>query len=141
MNKNEDKIKDVEPITLGMDTFSEDFFYSEEMNTTTVKFISLKAVYEKRAEKLKLKNDRYKDNTDMRKALVVAFTTIIAFWLLAVILILVGNRVNKYDLSENTLIAFLTTSSANVLGMMYVIFKNLFPEKNKDKKKENTTDK
>ena len=141
MNKNEDKIKDVEPITLGMDTFSEYFFYSEEMNPTTVKFISLKAVYENRAEKLKLKNDRYKDNTDMRKALVVAFTTIIAFWLLAVLLILVGNRVNKYDLSENTLIAFLTTSSANVLGMMYVILKNLFPEKNKDKKKENTAEK
>ena len=141
MNKNEDKIKDVEPITLGMDTFSEDFFYSEEMNPTTVKFISLKAVYEKRAEKLKLKNDRYKDNTDMRKALVVAFTTIIAFWLLAVLLILVGNRVNKYDLSENILITFLTTSSANVLGMMYVILKNLFPEKNKDKKKENTAEK
>jgi len=134
LSKNEDKIKDVEPITLGMETFSEDFFYSEEMNPTTVKFISLKTVYEKRAEKLKLKNDRYKDNTDMRKALVVAFTTIIAFWLLAVLLILVGDRVNKYVLSEYTLIAFLTTSSANVLGMMYVILKNLFPEKNKKDK-------
>ena len=95
-------------------------------------------VLEKRLNKLELKNSRYKDNSDMRKALVITFTTIITFWLLSVLLILVGNRVNRYDLSENTLIAFLTTSSANVLGMMYVILKNLFPNgKDKNNPKNN----
>lgn len=82
-------------------------------------------------KKLKLKNRRYKDNTEIRKSLVVVFTVIIVFWLLSVLLILVGNNCNHYNLSENTLIAFLTTSSANVIGMMYVILKNLFPVKAK----------
>lgn len=78
--------------------------------------------------KLALKNSRYKDNTEIRKSLVVAFTTIIVFWLVAVLLILVGNNSNNYQLSENTLIALLVTSSANVIGMMVVILKNLFPQ-------------
>lgn len=78
--------------------------------------------------KLTLKNSRYKDNTEIRKSLVVAFTTIIVFWLVAVLLILVGNNSNNYQLSENTLIALLVTSSANVIGMMVVILKNLFPQ-------------
>lgn len=127
MNKNEDKIKDVESTELSVEILNEKEFYSEDIPPKIAFQNTLLTVIEKRLNKLELKNARYKDNSDMRKALVVAFTTIIAFWLLAVILILVGNRVRKYDLSENTLIAFLTTSSANVLGMMYVILKNLFP--------------
>lgn len=137
MNKNEDKIKDVESTELSVEILNEKEFYSEDIPPKIAFQNTLLTVIEKRLNKLELKNARYKDNSDMRKALVVAFTTIIAFWLLAVILILVGNRVRKYDLSENTLIAFLTTSSANVLGMMYVILKNLFPEK-KDKNKQKT---
>lgn len=137
MNKNEDKIKDVESTELSVEILNEKEFYSEDIPPKIAFQNTLLTVIEKRLNKLELKNARYKDNSDMRKALVVAFTTIIAFWLLAVILILVGNRVCKYDLSENTLIAFLTTSSANVLGMMYVILKNLFPEK-KDKNKQKT---
>lgn len=85
--------------------------------------------------KLELKNHRYKDNTEIRRALVVAFTTVIVFWLLSVLLILVGNNCNHYNLSENTLIALMVTSTANVIGMMIVILKNIFPEKNKGKNK------
>lgn len=85
--------------------------------------------------KLELKNGRYKDNTEIRKALVTAFTTIIVFWLTAVLLILVGNNCNHYNLTENTLIALMVTSSANVIGMMLVILKNLFPESNQTAKK------
>ena len=123
MNKNEDKIKDVESTEVSVEILNEKEFYSED--------VPPKVAFE---NTLELKNVRYRDNSDMRKALVIAFTTIIAFWLLSVLLILVGNKLNRYDLSENTLIAFLTTSSANVLGMMYVILKNLFPEK-KDRNK------
>lgn len=134
MNKNEDKIKDVESTEVSVEILNEKEFYSEDIPPKVAFENTLFTVIEKRLNKLELKNVRYKDNSDMRKALVIAFTTIIAFWLLSVLLILVGNKVNRYDLSENTLIAFLTTSSANVLGMMYVILKNLFPEKNKKDK-------
>ena len=139
MNKNEDKIKDVEPTTLGMDIFSEEVFYSEEINPTTAQFISLKAVYEKRAEKLKLKNDRYKDNTELRRGLAILFTITINGWLIIVFLILLNNRSLK--LSDSVLITLLGTTTIQVLGMMYVILKNLFPEKNKDKKKETISEK
>lgn len=134
MNKNEDKIKDVESTEVSVEILNEKEFYSEDVPPKVAFENTLFTVIEKRLNKLELKNVRYRDNSDMRKALVIAFTTIIAFWLLSVLLILVGNKINRYDLSENTLIAFLTTSSANVLGMMYVILKNLFPEK-KDKTK------
>lgn len=135
MNKNEDKIKDVESTEVSVEILNEKEFYSEDVPPKVAFENTLFTVIEKRLNKLELKNVRYRDNSDMRKALVIAFTTIIAFWLLSVLLILVGNKINRYDLSENTLIAFLTTSSANVLGMMYVILKNLFPEK-KDKNKQ-----
>ncbi len=134
MNKNEDKIKDVESTEVSVEILNEKEFYSEDVPPKVAFENTLFTVIEKRLNKLELKNVRYRDNSDMRKALVIAFTTIIAFWLLSVLLILVGNKLNRYDLSENTLIAFLTTSSANVLGMMYVILKNLFPEK-KDRNK------
>jgi hypothetical protein len=134
LNKNEDKIKDVESTEVSVEILNEKEFYSEDVPPKVAFENTLFTVIEKRLNKLELKNVRYRDNSDMRKALVIAFTTIIAFWLLSVLLILVGNKINRYDLSENTLIAFLTTSSANVLGMMYVILKNLFPEK-KDKNK------
>ena len=134
MNKNEDKIKDVESTEVSVEILNEKEFYSEDVPPKVAFENTLFTVIEKRLNKLELKNVRYRDNSDMRKALVIAFTTIIAFWLLSVLLILVGNKLNRYDLSENTLIAFLTTSSANVLGMMYVILKNLFPEKNKKDK-------
>ena len=134
MNKNEDKIKDVESTEVSVEILNEKEFYSEDVPPKVAFENTLFTVIEKRLNKLELKNVRYRDNSDMRKALVIAFTTIIAFWLLSVLLILVGNKLNRYDLSENTLIAFLTTSSANVLGMMYVILKNSFPEK-KDRNK------
>ena len=138
MSKNEDKIKDVESTEVSVEILNEKEFYSEDIPPKVAFENTLFTVLEKRLNKLELKNSRYKDNSDMRKALVIAFTTIITFWLLSVLLILVGNRVNRYDLSENTLIAFLTTSSANVLGMMYVILKNLFPNgKDKNNPKNN----
>lgn len=75
---------------------------------------------------------RFDGETSLRENLSTAFTIIICFWLLSVLLILVGNT-NNYKLSDNVLIALLVTSSANVIGMMQIILKNLFP--NRDKKK------
>lgn len=79
--------------------------------------------------KRKAKLDRYKGNTELRQSLAKVFTMIIAFWLLAVILILVGNN-NKYKLNDSVLITLITTTTVNVLGMMLIILWDLFPGKN-----------
>ena len=54
------------------------------------------------------------------------FSIVIAFWLLAVILILVGNNFN-YRLSDTVLVTLLTTTTIQVLGMMVIILWDLFP--------------
>lgn len=71
---------------------------------------------------------RYARETVLRENLTITFTIIIVFWLLSVILILVGNT-TTYKLSDNVLIALMVTSSANVIGMMIIILKNLFPNR------------
>lgn len=76
---------------------------------------------------LDLENKRFKENTKLRDLLAKIFTLIIALWFVAVILILIGNNHFHYNLSENVLIALLVTTSANVIGMMLIILKNLFP--------------
>jgi cation transport ATPase len=89
--------------------------------------------------KLELKNKRYKDNTELRRGLVILFTITINAWLFAVFLILLTNT-NTLKLSDSVLITLLTTTTIQVLGMMYVILKNLFPSV-KENPKNNNTDK
>lgn len=71
---------------------------------------------------------RFNGETSLRENLSIAFTLIIFFWLLSVILILVGNT-SIYKLDDSVLIALMVTSSANVIGMMQIILKNLFPKR------------
>ncbi|MCL9804967.1 hypothetical protein NAT51_05525 [Flavobacterium amniphilum] len=78
-------------------------------------------------KKLLSENERYREDTSLRKALATAFTMIITFWLLAVLLILIGNHCNHFNLSDNVLITLLVTTTANVIGMMLIILRNLFP--------------
>lgn len=73
---------------------------------------------------------RYISETTLRENLVIAFTIIIAFWLIAVLLILVGNE-SSYNLSDGVLTTLLITTTANVIGMMTIILKNLFPNRDK----------
>lgn len=92
-------------------------------------------------QKLHSELDRYKEDTSLRSNLAKVFTIIISFWLLAVILILVGNNCHNYNLSDNVLITLMVTSTANVIGMMLIILRNLFPSneliaKNKPKVKK-----
>jgi len=88
-------------------------------------------ITEARIEKVLAENDRFKEDTLLRSLLAKFFAMIIALWLLAVVLILVGNKVNNYNLSDNVLITLLTTTSINVIGMMLIILNNLFPNSSK----------
>lgn len=78
--------------------------------------------------------ERYNKNTELRGSLARVFTIVIIFWLLSVILILVGNTL-KYKLSDSVLITLLTTTTIQVLGMMVIILWDLFPgSQNKNNK-------
>lgn len=70
--------------------------------------------------------DRYIKDTVLRIQVAKYFSIVIAFWLLAVILILVGNNFN-YRLSGTVLVTLLTTTTIQVLGMMVIILWDLFP--------------
>lgn len=72
---------------------------------------------------------RFLEDTKLRRYLTYIFSFIIFLWLAAVISILYFNdNVLHLNLSENVLITLLTTSSVNVIGMMLIILKNLFPQ-------------
>ncbi len=90
--------------------------------------------------RLRLKNQRYGWNTVLRIVFSIVYTWLLIVWLNKVIHILTHNNICGYKLSDNVLIALLVTSTANVIGMVVIVLKNLFPEKNKDKKKENTAE-
>jgi hypothetical protein len=77
---------------------------------------------------------RINSDTNLRITLANFFAIVIAFWLLAVILILVGNNCNHYNLSDCVLNTLLTTTTIQVLGMMVIILWDLFPG-GKDKTK------
>lgn len=76
--------------------------------------------------------ERFREGTVLRRNLATAFTILISFWLISVLLILTGNN-NNYGLSDGILKTLLITTTANVIGMMMIILKDLFP--NQDSKK------
>uniref|UniRef100_UPI00404A5E3A hypothetical protein n=1 Tax=Flavobacterium sp. TaxID=239 RepID=UPI00404A5E3A len=76
-------------------------------------------------------------DTGLRIIFSVTYTWLLIIWLNKVIHILTHNNLCGYKLSDNVLIALLVTSTANVIGMVVIVLKNLFPEKGKkDKPKE-----
>ena len=74
------------------------------------------------------KVSRFEVDTKLRRHLTYIFSIIIFLWLASVVSILYFNDYMLcLNLSENVLITLLTTSSINVIGMMLIILKNLFP--------------
>ncbi|SEB01288.1 hypothetical protein SAMN05660909_04709 [Chitinophaga terrae (ex Kim and Jung 2007)] len=72
---------------------------------------------------------RFEIDTNLRKHLAYVFTAIIFLWLMAALCILFCNQVLLcLNLSDTVLITLLTTTSVNVIGMMIIILKNLFPQ-------------
>ncbi len=72
---------------------------------------------------------RFLEDTKLRRHLTYIFSFIIFLWLASVISILYFNgNLLHLNLSENVLITLLTTTCVNVIGMMLIILKNLFPK-------------
>ncbi|UUC45110.1 hypothetical protein [Flavobacterium cerinum] len=79
-----------------------------------------------RIRKFKSKTDRYRSNTILRVVFSAVYTLVLVYWLCNVLDIL---RNNSYKLSDSVLISLLITSTANVIGMVVIVLKNLFPGK------------
>ena len=75
---------------------------------------------------------RFLADTTLRKALVYIFSIIIFLWLASVITIVFLNN-SLVNLSDNVMIVLLTTTTVNVIGMMLIILRNLFPQIKMDK--------
>lgn len=73
---------------------------------------------------------RFKTDTSLRKILSFIFTFVIIVWLGFVLAILCKNSV-WFKLSDGVLITLITTTTVQVIGMMLVILRNLFPQNNK----------
>ncbi len=82
---------------------------------------------------------RFLKDTTLRTHLVYIFSTVIFLWLASTITILYfNNNLLELGLSDNVLIVLLTTTTINVIGMMLIILRNLFPTLSKIKSEINT---
>lgn len=78
-----------------------------------------------------LKADRYHNNTGLRTILARWALSIVTAWLGIVAIILMYNN-DEFCLSESVLITLLTTTTANVLGLIYIVMKDIFHGKSED---------
>ena len=73
----------------------------------------------------KLRNDRYEEDTKHRKNLSTWAAVIVSIWLISVLLILTFNT-SWLELSDTIMVALLSTTTLNVLGMMVIVLRGLF---------------
>ena len=81
-----------------------------------------------------LRNQRFKEQTDQLRRehwlRVVTTTLVIGLvvgWLLIVLGIVIGQGLKLIDLGEKVLVALLATTSINVIGLLAVVVRYLFP--------------
>ncbi len=75
-----------------------------------------------------LRNARYREDTKHRKNLSTWAAVIVSIWLISVLLILTFNT-SWLDLSDTVMVALLSTTTLNVLGMMVIVLRGLFENK------------
>ena len=83
-----------------------------------------KTDYRKRTSK-SLKNNRYRLNTNLRFILAGWTVLVVTVWLWKVLEILVNNN-ERYCLSDSVLFTLLATTTVNVLGIIFIVLKDLF---------------
>ena len=76
----------------------------------------------------KLRNERYQEDTKHRRNLSTWAASIVSLWLISVLLILIFNE-SQIKLKDTTLVALLSTTTLNVLGMMFIVLRGLFDSK------------
>ena len=85
-------------------------------------------------EQIKLKLERYQQNTEYRSLLAIWTMIVVTVWLIIVIGILLFDTdcCGKQKLSDSVLIALLGTTTLNVLGLSYIVLKGYFASSEKE---------
>lgn len=71
---------------------------------------------------------RYQQDTKQRSTLSDWVMGVISIWLMAVIFIIIGLGRGCLHLTESIIITLLVTTTANILGMAYLVLGDLFPK-------------
>ncbi len=72
---------------------------------------------------------RYTQDTKYRKHLTRWVMHIVPFWLLGVFIVVCLCASHIWELSDIAISALLTTTTANILGLAYIVLKGMFPQK------------
>ena len=86
-------------------------------------------------KKLRLENKRYKADTKDRRKLAKWAKRVVVTYLITVFVILLLNETWSslfFNLSNTVLITLLGTTTLNILGLMYIVLKGYFHNKNKN---------
>ena len=81
-----------------------------------------------RANTIFARLERYADTSSLRIQTAKGVMRIVSLWLAAVIVVLVGTGWECFTLSNQVLIALLTTTTANILGLPLVVLRGLYPK-------------
>lgn len=76
----------------------------------------------------KQKARRYRQNTIYRKYFSLWVMLIVPVWLTAVFVLVVLCGFGKCSLSNSVLNTLLATTTANILGLAYIVLKGMFPQ-------------
>lgn len=80
---------------------------------------------------LQQRNRRFSQDTRYRKYLANWVMAIVPVWLVSVMAILALCGCGVMKIASGVLIALLATTTANVLGLAYIVLKGIFPERSK----------
>lgn len=76
-----------------------------------------------------LKHDIIKQEIELKSSICVWVIRIVSIYLIFIAFILLLLVLNEGKLESSVVIALLTTTTINILGLPYMIIKSLFPEK------------
>jgi len=87
--------------------------------------------YDKHDDKWQ-KAKRFAEDTRHRKGLIFWVKWVVSLWLSFVLAVVAFNNILCLKLSDNVLITLLATTTANILGLAYIVLKGLFKQNNED---------
>lgn len=74
------------------------------------------------------KAKRYSQNTKYRRLFSNWVMWIVPLWLLGVFILVILCGIHILTLSDKVLVALLATTTANILGLAYIVLKGMFPQ-------------
>ena len=74
--------------------------------------------------------ERFKQDTKFRKHFSNWVMWIVPIWLLLTMMLMIFTGFGLTSFSDGAIVALLTTTTANVLGLAHIVLKGMFPEGN-----------